>query len=64
MGKDRAWKFVLEVYVINAGHIMNLDKSKVFFFNTPHIQWRILNIFGCNIVGNIQDYARLLRGKG
>lgn len=35
MGEARAWKSMLEIYAVNAGQKINLDKSKVFFFNTP-----------------------------
>ena len=35
VGEARAWKLVLEIYVVKAGQKINFDKSKVFFFNTP-----------------------------
>ena len=38
VGEARAWKFILKVYTINVGYKINLDKSKVFFFNTLDIQ--------------------------
>ena len=51
MGKARAWKYVLEVYAVNARQQINLDKSKVFFFNIPpDIQQRIVNVLGCNTI--------------
>lgn len=50
MSEARAQKHVLEIYVVNAGQKINLDKRKVFFFNTePDIQRRVLNILGYNI---------------
>jgi len=45
----KAWKHVLEIYVVNAVQKINLDKSMVFFFKIEmDIKRRVLNILGCN----------------
>lgn len=46
----KAWKHILEIYMVNVGKKINLDKIKVFFFNMKHdIQRRVLNNVGCNM---------------
>lgn len=59
MLEARAWKHVLEIYVVNVGQKFNLNKSKVFFNTELDIQRRVLNILGCNTASLPDTYLRL-----
>ena len=60
VGEARAWKSLLEIYVVNVGQEINFDKRKVFFFNIPPIlQWIIVNILAFNIAKLLDAYLGL-----